>query len=271
MQDRASNGSGWRCDVRSLVLLPLGMVFASAVLLASACENKVTGGGGFGANAPDCDPVDSCNDSACPSSLPAATTACADSGLICWYEDGPCALALGCTEVYAPCPSGSPCDPMLVWVDADSACSPPAVPCESAANGDVCAFPGEACMTGDECDYEYTQCGTDHHWVVSYSYGDCCDYCCDDECCGAVPACPSSVPNNGDYCDPCFDGPSCTFTVDPGCGPQQVTAECDTLNYRWVVSPVSCGGGGSGAAGGEGGSGQGGGGSPPSSGGAGGI
>lgn len=207
---RAGAGRGAAIAVRrrmrlaklAFALVTLGISLAS---LAAGCKGTVLVNG---------------EDPSCPASFPDGQ-ACSASGLTCSYE------AAGCDLVYE-CDGDS-------WRIHDSAC---AGSCPGGSQGDACLEVGDFCGFGEGCSYEEWECLADHTWNVVYydEGGDCCYGEC--EC---YPYCPDVAPEEGAYCDPCWDGPFCTFGVTTACGEQSVSMECGA-DFTWhvVEPPPAC-------------------------------
>jgi len=168
-------------------------VVAAAMATAAGCQGSVNVGG-----------------EDCPASAPAAGDACtagppgeAIRAPTCDYADGPCQMSFSCTD--------------HTWGLETAVCVPAAVDCWSASEGDVCAVPGDSCGEDTGCGSGFlNECGDDHRWHMSESFG---GGCCD--CCGGGE-CPAIAPAEGSYCDPCYDPPSCDYEGFCGGG----TASC---------------------------------------------
>jgi len=224
----------------------------SAALLLTACGSAISlggpgdGGGGVGgeggagvggtgaAGGDPCPTVQACNPPECPDGIPAPFEPCPEQGLTCQYDESDCELTFICEyapECSEPQPGGEPC-PETAWLPGPAYCEPGVVECEVAAEGQPCAYPGETCGVGFDCEWQETTCGPDYLWhVESYS----------DECCGAPVVCPPLPPLDGEPCDPCFDGPLCSYEIDTLCGPALIDAYCDEPDFTWNVElPPPC-------------------------------
>jgi hypothetical protein len=86
--------------------------------------------------------------------------------------------------------------------------------------GDACASPGELCDIA--CSNCQMKCGDDQIWH---------------EVCWS---CPTSVPANGEPCDPCVSFGDCVYPVSTTCGTQTATASCDPMTSSWQVEIPPC-------------------------------
>ncbi|MBI4953576.1 MAG: hypothetical protein HY908_16245 [Myxococcales bacterium] len=219
------------------VLRALGLVSVlSAIGAVAACRGEVISLGSQTTSATssqtNCAGPDGCNVPGCPAGLPSLGDPCSAPGATCWYGDGPCNLSFQCEDA---CLGGGACSGGAVLGAGDAFCTPGAVPCLQALDGDVCAFPGESCDQGDGCSGVILECTPDHHWVGTWYTS----FCCGTDCC--EPTCPATIPEPGAGCDPCADGPSCSYVVDTGaCGVQTLGASCDAASAAWLVEVPEC-------------------------------
>ncbi len=203
----------------------------------------------------------------CPAGAPDFYGECALEDLVCGYlEEAGCTVSYTCV-VTEECYEGTTvsgtggydggddggyggyggCYRTSYWVPTEATCAPAAVDCMDAVEGDVCALPGEYCGgEAGECEYEDKSCGTDHRWVVSSYYDECCgDDCCYDECCDGECECspyycPEQAPQQGEYCDPCWDSESCSYPFETECGTLYTYARCNPDIYSWELSGEDC-------------------------------
>lgn len=178
------------------------LLFASAflsALVAVACKGTVIGPG--------------LNPPGCPESFPDGA-ACGDAPGACVYTAGDC-------DITYACESGE-------WTPQPADC---ATECLEGGQDSPCLIVGDNCGIGDECNDEYWTCGPDHLWDVEYTqYDDCCYDC---EC--WADQCPGSPPNEGDWCDPCYDSPDCYWESIGECGMGGLSAQCGD-DYTWHVT-----------------------------------
>lgn len=159
----------------------------------------------------------------CPATFPDGQT-CSDEGLTCTYE------AAGCDLVYA-------CDGQS-WGTPTSACD---TPCMGGSPDSACVQVGETCGFGEGCYYEEWNCQADHTWDVWYDDGGV--DCCYGECECNPYYCPDVLPEEGAYCDPCWEGAYCEYRVFTACGDQAIALSC-APDYTWVTTlpatPCDC-------------------------------
>ncbi len=225
---------------------PVSSLFLTLVVCGSVvgCGSVVTysdgpeGGGGEGGG-PVVPPPPPPNPAECPSSAPTAYEECSFQGGNCHYQEGAGCLVTYTCEGETACYDDGPCEEYWYWVPTDAVCTGEVVACEVAQSGDPCALPGEYCGEGFECSYTDKWCGEDHVWVVSYWEDECCyDECCYDECWCEGGECPAALPEHGAYCDPCYEGPGCSYFLQTECGEVEVGAYCDEFSYQWVLTDI---------------------------------
>jgi hypothetical protein len=218
---------------RVFALLGLAVMAASVPI---GCEPTVTYLGN------DCDGKE------CPATCPSTVVeggSCSTDGQACTLptDDG-CQQSWYCGVVPGQ-PPGRPGaeGPASIWQYTGTVCPTQPVPCLEAHDGDACPVVGETCSYSDECSGMEAVCTGNGTWQLSYWDDECCyDECCYDECCGYYGAeCPSAIPTQGEWCDPCEYSEPCSFEVETECGPQAVDAWCSYDDFSWFVSdPAPC-------------------------------